>query len=123
MPISLASSVNCLRNRNKDSEYDYIDETSEEDCSQAHCLGLQRECTKFLEKTKNFVDKNVPTEDAHDIYIKLFNKVHDFDEHIAERYDDLGGSYYYLTVYSLYVEGVLTALIPQHYNLIFFIST
>ncbi len=71
-------------------------------------LGLQRECAKFMQSTKDFMDKNVPTEDAHDAYIKLFNKVHDFDKHIVQRYDDLGGSYYYLTVYSLYFEGVLT---------------
>lgn len=71
-------------------------------------LGLQRECTKFLKSTKNFINKNTPAEDAHDIYIKLFNKVHSFDRHVARRYDNLGGSRYYITVYCLYYDGVLT---------------
>lgn len=33
-------------------------------------LGLQRECAKF-----NFMNKNASAEDAHDAYLKLYDKV------------------------------------------------
>ena len=71
-------------------------------------LGLQRECTKFMQSTKDFMDKNAPAEDAHDTYLKLYDKVYQFDKHIARRYDGMSGGRYYITVYCLYCDGVLT---------------
>jgi len=71
-------------------------------------LGLQRECAKFMQSTKDFMDKNASEEDAHKAYLKLYDKVYNFDEHIARRYDGMTGGRYYITVCSLYYDGVLT---------------
>ena len=62
-------------------------------------LGLQRECAKFMQSTKDFMNKNASAEDAH--------RIDNFDEHIAQRYDGISGGQYYITVYSLYFDGVL----------------
>ena len=70
-------------------------------------LGLQRECAKFMQTTKDFMNKNASAEDAHDAYLKLYDKVYQFDKHIAQRYDGISGGQYYITVYSLYFDGVL----------------
>ena len=35
-------------------------------------LGLQRECAKFMQSTKDFMNKNASAEDAHDAYLKLY---------------------------------------------------
>ena len=34
-------------------------------------------------------------------------RIDNFDEHIAQRYDGISGGQYYITVYSLYFDGVL----------------
>lgn len=70
-------------------------------------LGLQRECAKFMQSTKDFMNKNASAEDAHDAYLKLYDKVYQFDKHIARRYDGISAGQYYITVYSLYFDGVL----------------
>lgn len=71
-------------------------------------LGLQRECAKFMQSTKDFMNKNASEEDAHDAYLKLYDKVYQFDKHIARRYDGMSGGRYYITVCYLYYDGVLT---------------
>ncbi len=71
-------------------------------------LGLQRECAKFMQSTKDFMNKNASAEDAHDAYLKLYDKVYQFDKHIARRYDGMSGGRYYITVCYLYYDGVLT---------------
>ena len=63
-------------------------------------LGLQRECAKFMQSTKDFMNKNA--------YLKLYDKVYQFDKHIARRYDGMSGGRYYITVCYLYYDGVLT---------------
>lgn len=70
-------------------------------------LGLHRECAKFMQSTKDFIDKNTSAEDAHDAYLKLYKRIDNFDEHIAQRYDGISGDQYYITVYSLYFDRVL----------------
>ena len=70
-------------------------------------LGLQRECAKFMQSTKDFMNKNASAEDAHDAYLNLYKRIDNFDEHIAQRYDGISGGQYYITVYSLYFDGVL----------------
>lgn len=70
-------------------------------------LGLQRECAKFMQSTKDFMNKNASAEDAHDAYLNLYKRIDNFDEHIARRYDGISGGQYYITVYSLYFDGVL----------------
>ena len=49
-------------------------------------LGLQRECAKFMQSTKDFMNKNASAEDAH----------------------GMSGGRYYITVCYLYYDGVLT---------------
>jgi len=71
-------------------------------------LGLQRESAKFMQSTKDFMHKNASAEDAHDAYLKLYDKVYQFDKHIARRYDGMSGGRYYITVCYLYYDGVLT---------------
>ncbi|MEE1345406.1 MAG: hypothetical protein U0K49_11510 [Segatella copri] len=39
---------------------------------------------------------------------KLYDKVYQFDKHIARRYDGMSGGRYYITVCYLYYDGVLT---------------
>lgn len=46
-------------------------------------LGLQRECAKFMQSTKDFMNKNASAEDAHDAYLKLYDKVYQFDKSIS----------------------------------------
>jgi hypothetical protein len=48
------------------------------------------------------------TGDPYDLYIKLYKKVTSFDKHIGKRYNDLTGSHYFLAVYSLFYDGVLS---------------
>lgn len=54
------------------------------------------------------MNKNASAEDAHDAYLKLYDKVYQFDKHIARRYDRMSGGRYYITVCYLYYDGVLT---------------
>ena len=70
-------------------------------------LGLQRECAKFMQSTKDFMDKNTSAEDAHDAYLNLYKRIDNFDKHIARRYDGMSGGRYYITVCYLYYDGVL----------------
>ena len=69
---------------------------------------MQREYEKFMQSTKDFMNKNASAEDAHDAYLKLYDKVYQFDKHIARRYDGMSGGRYYITVCYLYYDGVLT---------------
>lgn len=57
---------------------------------------------------KKLMNKNASAEDAHDAYLKLYDKVYQFDKHIARRYDGMSGGRYYITVCYLYYDGVLT---------------
>ena len=41
-------------------------------------------------------------------YHRLFKLTNSFDKLIAETYDNMGGSRYFITVISLYMRGVLT---------------
>ena len=46
--------------------------------------------------------------DNRTAYQKLFKKIHEQDKRIANRYDDLRGSRYLLTVASIYADGQIT---------------
>lgn len=71
--------------------------------------GLQRECRLHLQKVesllRNAKDKN---ELPHDTYLKLYEKVYDFDRHIAQIYDGMSGSRYFMTITDLFCSGILT---------------
>ncbi|MDR0507722.1 MAG: hypothetical protein LBH32_13035 [Dysgonamonadaceae bacterium] len=72
-------------------------------------LGLQRECKSFTDKiTKLTNSSEWKIGDPHEIYLKLYKKVISFDKKIARRYNGLTGSHYFLTVYGLFMDKVLT---------------
>jgi hypothetical protein len=72
-------------------------------------LGLHRECQAFIEKVAKFTNSSEwKTGDPHELYLKLYKKVTSFDKQIARRYDNLTGSRYFITVFGLFQDGVLT---------------
>jgi hypothetical protein len=72
-------------------------------------LGLQRECKSFTMRIAKFINSQEwETGDPHDLYIKLYKKVTSFDNHIGKQYDGLTGSSYFLAVYSLFYNGILS---------------
>jgi len=72
-------------------------------------LGLQRECKSFTAQVKEFTNSQEwETEDPHQFYLKLYKDVITFDKHIGKRYDNLGGSRYFMTVFGLFYDGILT---------------
>ncbi len=64
-------------------------------------LGLQRECAKFMQSTKDFMNKNASAEDAHDAYLKLYDKVYQFDNTMGCQEVDITSPYvtYTMTEY------------------------
>ena len=72
-------------------------------------LGLQRECKAFTEKISRFTSSpEWKTGNSHENYLKLYKKVTSFDKQIARRYDNLTGSHYFMTVWGLFYDEVLT---------------
>jgi len=72
-------------------------------------LGLQRECKSFTDKITKFTNSQEwKTGDPHEVYLKLYKKVTSFDKHIAKRYNDVTGSRYFMTVFGLFQDKVLT---------------
>ena len=78
-------------------------------CRQLIDMALQRECTEFIDRLSRAVtnakgNDKTPLENYH----QLFKLMHKFDKTIADTYDNLGGSRYFMTLVSLYMRGVLT---------------
>ena len=72
-------------------------------------IGLQRECKLFTAKIEKFTNSQEwKTGDPHQLYLKLYGKVTSFDKHIAKRYNDLTGSRYFMTVFGLFYDDVLS---------------
>jgi hypothetical protein len=72
-------------------------------------IGLQRECKSFTDKVTKFTNSlEWKTGDPHELYLKLYRKVASFDKHIGQRYNDLSGSRYFITVLGLLHDKVLT---------------
>ena len=69
---------------------------------------LQRECERFLAETKAWMNRLRTEETPHEQYLKFFDRVYKFDKHIAHTYDNMIGSRYYLTVFNLFYNDVLT---------------
>lgn len=69
---------------------------------------LQRECEHFLAETKAWMNQPKAEETPHKQYLELFDRVYKFDKLIARTYDNMTGSRYYLTVFSLFYDDVLT---------------
>lgn len=72
-------------------------------------LGLERECQQFVDNIQNVVTKPLGKERPyHARYIEIYKMTERFDKHIAQRYDGLGGSRYFMTVARLYCDGFLS---------------
>jgi hypothetical protein len=72
-------------------------------------LGLQRECKSFTDEITKFTNSlEWKTGGPHELYLELYKKVTSFDKQIARRYDNLGGSRYFITVWGLFLDGILT---------------
>lgn len=69
---------------------------------------LLRECENFLLQTKRMLNNPKEGKNSHENYLQLFDRVHKFDKHIARTYDGMTGSRYFITVYNLYWDDVLT---------------
>ncbi len=71
--------------------------------------GLQIEFTDALNKADALLQKWK----KHDLenrkaYHLLFKTIKNFDKHIAARYDGMTGSGYFITVVSLFIDGIIT---------------
>ena len=72
-------------------------------------LGLQRECNSFTNEIAKFTNSSEwATGDSHELYLKLYEKVTSFDKQIAKRYNNVTGSHYFMTVWGLFYDEVLT---------------
>ena len=72
-------------------------------------LGLQLECKLFTDKITKFTNSSEwKIGNPHENYIKLYQKVVSFDKHIAKRYNNVTGSHYFMTVWGLFYDDVLT---------------
>ena len=72
-------------------------------------LGLQIECRSFTDKITKFTNSSEwKTGNPHENYLKLYKKVTSFDKHIAKRYNNVTGSHYFMTVWGLFYDEVLT---------------
>jgi hypothetical protein len=72
-------------------------------------LALQRECKAFTEKIKKFTNSTEwESGNPHGNYLKLYKKVTSFDKHIAKRHNNVTGSHYFMIVWGLFYDEVLT---------------
>jgi hypothetical protein len=70
--------------------------------------GLEIECGNYLEDLKSLLsNKKGAAKTNHERYLKAYKLTHKFDKHISERYDNLTGSRYLITVLGLYVDDIL----------------
>lgn len=73
-------------------------------------IALERECAVFNLRMKTLVGHHLNTKLAkpnHQRYLDIYKLTNEFDKHIADRYDGMSGSRYFMTVVNLYCDGVL----------------
>ena len=69
---------------------------------------LRRECKMFMEEVNKWMNHlTQEKETSHNNYLTLYEKVKNFDKHIAQRYDDLTSRNYLIIIASLLFENVL----------------
>lgn len=72
-------------------------------------LGLRRECKSFTDEIARCAKSSEwETRDPHELYCELYQKVTSFDKHIERRYDSARDPYDFMTLVSLFRDGVLT---------------
>lgn len=93
-------------------------------CRELIHVGLERECKEFVEGMQELVSKPIPAEELnvpyqeengdsvegpwHKRYIKIVNKAHAFNKHVARRYDGITGGHYLDAVQDLYCNDLVT---------------
>ena len=73
-------------------------------------IALERECAVFNLRMKTLAGHHLNTKltkPNHQRYLDIYKLTTKFDKHIADRYDGLSGSRYFMTVVNLYCDGVL----------------
>jgi hypothetical protein len=71
--------------------------------------GLQTECDGCLSKVKSLLSKSRNDNlSPHETYLKLYQLIHKFDKHLAQRYDGLGGSHYFTMILGLFMDDVIS---------------
>lgn len=71
--------------------------------------GVQIEFVNGLNEANAVIKKwENHTLENREAYHLLFKTIKDFDKHIAQRYDAMTGSRYFLTVVVLYADGIIT---------------
>ncbi|MDR0681051.1 MAG: hypothetical protein LBG15_04255 [Dysgonamonadaceae bacterium] len=79
--------------------------------------GLQIECGECLKKVELLLSNNKSDNlSAHETYLELYQLIEKFDKHIAQRYDRLGGSRYFITVLRLFMEDVISLKDLEDFN-------
>lgn len=78
-------------------------------CRQLIDMALQRQCTQFIDElSKELTRINGNGKTSLENYYHLYKQMNSFDRLIAETYDDISGSMYFLTIVSLFMRGILT---------------
>lgn len=71
--------------------------------------GLNIEFANALDEFHEIlVDWKSNSKDNKESYHKIYRAVIDNDKHIGRRYDGLTGSRYFITVVSLYIDGIIS---------------
>lgn len=68
---------------------------------------LEKECAAFLTHLENTLQQG-KTGSSHELYLKVYEKVDDFDSVLQYRYDGLSGSRYLVAIAGLFCDGVLS---------------
>jgi predicted transcriptional regulator len=71
--------------------------------------GLQKEFQQGLQQLDAILQKwKNEQQDNKDVYHQLYKSVHDFDKHIARRYDNMKGSTYLLILVAQLIDGLIS---------------
>jgi hypothetical protein len=69
--------------------------------------GIDKECGQCLKRASDLLAKEEALSN-HEKYLKLYKLIEKFDKQLGFRYNNLGGSKYFMTVVALYMNNVLT---------------
>ena len=90
-------------------------------CRELIHIALERECKAYVQAVLKIANARTPVEEPyseengvavegpwHKRFIELFRQTDRFNGHVAERYDCISGSRYYITVLGLCRDGILS---------------
>jgi len=71
--------------------------------------GIVELAKQFPNKIKKFTNSSEwETENPQENYHKLYKQITSFNKHLGKRYDYMSGSHYFMTVWGLFYDDVLT---------------